>query len=518
MFAARSRGMHDLRDRRDRRSGAGSPVAGRTLTALGLAAVFFAGTPTALAQAGATAPAGLASGGSGAGASGAAAAPSGSATGTPGDVGLPLAELEAMLAPLGGDRVDDRRAAAAGVAALGVAAVPTLGRKLAELRKSGDGGTFSAVRAAKERAGGGPSFDLMEALVTARPEPSVTRALSTVAIVRGLAHAGTTPAVRQLVLAASDAGGVLRPELTRQLKQLGDRAVAGLIEARREPTPETRTWAAHLLDEMGKRTPGDAVQTRDNQALSDVLRAYANIKDLEALPVVLSFVNSDRVQVRAAAREATLAYGQDAQWKLREAYAALSGEPAPEGIAAVDLAKKLFDAYDRFRLHDVYALLDTGLAAQRDGHLKEAVADFDDALARQPLLDRRAEAAPAYVAYGESLQDSDRALALAYLRKALRLDEAGQASSHVRADIATLEGEELLARGIDDPEPFETALALDPASSRAKADLARLQAEAETTRGQTWRLVAAAVVLVLSLAGVVFVGGHRKRAVAAPEA
>jgi len=432
-----------------------------------------------------------------------------------GDPGLSGVELDAMVAPLGSDGVDERRAAAAALASLGAGATPAIAKKLADLRKTGDGGTYSAVKAARERSGGG-SFDLLEALVTPKPEASVTRALTTVSLVRALAHAGSTPAVRQLVLAASDAGGVLRPELGRQLKQLGDRAVAGLIEARRDPSAETRTWASNLLDGMARRTPGDAVQTKDNQALSDILRAYANIKDLDALPVVLSFVNSDRVQVRGAARDATLTYGQDAQWKLREAYAALSGEPAPEGIAAADLAKKLFDAYDRFRLHDVYALLDKGLAAQNEGRLNDAVSAFDEALARQPMLDRRAETAPAYVAYGESLEDSDHGAALAYLRKALRLDEAGVASSHVRSDIATLEGEDLVAHGIADTAPFEMALSLDPSNARARADLQRIHSQLQTSSTQTWRLVAAVVVLALALAGIALIGGGRRQRPATP--
>lgn len=435
------------------------------------------------------------------------AAPS---TSAPGEPGLTGAELDAMLIPLSADGVDDRRAAATGLVSLGAGATPAIAKKLADLRKTGDGGTYSAVKAARERAGGG-SFDLLEALVTQKPEASVTRALTTVCLVRALAHAGTTPAVRQLVLAASDAGGVLRPELGRQLKQLGDRAVAGLIEARRDPSPETRAWASNLLDGMAKRTPGDAVQTKDNQALSDILRAYASIKDLDALPVVLSFVNSDRVQVRSAAREATLAYGQDALWKLREAYAALSGEPAPDGITAADLAKKLFDAYDRFRLHAVYALIDKGLAAQKEGRLKDAISAFDDALALQPMLDRRAEVAPAYLAYGESLEDTDRPTALAYLRKALRVDETSAQSSHVRADIATLEGEDLVAHGIADTEPFETALALDPSNARARADLDRIHGQLQASRTQTWRLVAAGAVLILAIAGIVLVGGGRHR-------
>jgi len=427
------------------------------------------------------------------------------------EAALSPAELDRLLAGLGRDSVEERKAAASAVTSLGADATTAITQKLADLRKGGDGGMGGAVRAVRERSGKEAAFDLADALTQQKPDSVTQRALTVTCLLRALVHVATMPAARQLVLLASDAGGVLRPELTRQMKQMGDRAVAALIEARRDPASETRTWASNLLESMGKRTPGEAVQVKDNQALADVLRAYAGIKDLDALPVVLSFVSSDRAQVRAAARAATLAYGQDALWKLREAYAALMGEQAPEGITAEDLAKKLFDSYDRFRLQEVYALLSKGLAEQKDEKLPAAIADFDEVLARQPMLDRRAEVVPAYVAYGESLEGKDRPAALATLRKALRLDEAGPQSSHVRSELAYLEGEDLLARGIADTEPFEQALAFDPQNARARAELDRLHSETKTSEARGWRLGAAAVVFLVALAGIAVVGGRRKR-------
>ncbi len=425
-----------------------------------------------------------------------------------------VGELDRMLAPFAHDSVEERRAAAGAVAALGSDATTAIAQKLAELRKGGDGGLYSVVKGVKDRSGkeGG---DLLEALIELKPDAPTQRALTVTCLLRALAHQGTLAATRQLVLLASDAGGVLRPELGRQMKQLGDRAVASLIEARRDPSTETRTWASTLLEAMNRRAPGDAVQTKDNQALADVLHAYANVKDLEALPVVLSFVGSERAQVRAAAREATLAYGQDAVWKLRESYAALTGDQAPDGMPATDLAKKLFDAYDRFRLQEVYALLDAGLAKQADGKLGDAIADFDEVLARQPLLDRRGEMVPGYVAWALQQEPTDRPAALATLRRAVRIDEGGAHASEARSEIEYLEGEDLLARGIADTEPFEQAIRLNPGNERARASLQRLQAQTEASKTHGWRLAAAGLVLVLALAGIAVVGGRRKRAAAA---
>jgi tetratricopeptide (TPR) repeat protein len=410
---------------------------------------------------------------------------------------------------LGSDSMDQRRAAAAALSSPGSAgsdAVDTIAEQLGALRRGG-GTAASSDRAdaallnlmTDPRLRGARPMDAVEFLVQQKPDLTVERALATVCMMRALSRIGTMQAVQQLVLTASDAGGAFRPELFRELRQLDERASAALIEARGSRSADVRAWAKDALEALGKRTPGDTVQTTDDQVLADVLRAYAAVRDVDAVPVVMSFINSDRVQVRAASREATLAYGPDALGKLRATYQALTGERLPEDVEATTAANKLFDAYDHQRLSDVYARLDEGLAKQKAGNVDAAIAAFDDVLARQPLLDRGAEIAPAYVSYAEGLEQSDRPRARDYLRKALRLSGSTAASSPVRSEILYLDGEDLVARGLADTKPFEEALALDPDNARARDRLGQLRADAVWRHRREDRIAATVGGIGLSL-------------------
>ncbi|MDB4941370.1 MAG: hypothetical protein JWP97_904, partial [Labilithrix sp.] len=425
-------------------------------------------------------------------------------------------EVERLTAALASGDAQARAAAAKSLGALGPEAVPALAHKLGELRKTPAASLAAATKAVKVGDG-----DLCDALLAQAAQgkadaPGAREALQIAALVRALAHAGTTPAARQLVKVAGDANGAFRPEVTRQLRALGERAIPALIEGRKEGSADLRQWSASQLEAMGKRIPGDAVQTQDNQVLADVLHAFGVVHDLDAAPVILSFVSSDRAPVRAAAREAMNALGQDAVWKLREAYANLTGKAAPDAWTASDVARELFAAFDRVRLQEVYGLLEQGLAEEKAGRIEQAVAAFDKVLARQPLLDRRAEMVPAYVARAESLEETDAAAALALFRKAERLAEGGPRAPHVGAEIAYLEGRELLARGIVDRGLFERALALDPTHERARAELAKLDDVAADHESRTKQVAAAAGVLLLSLIGLVLFAGRGRRQRAAP--
>jgi tetratricopeptide (TPR) repeat protein len=327
-------------------------------------------------------------------------------------------------------------------------------------------------------------------------------------MLRALAHAGTPPAVRQMIGAASDLAGALRVEIGHLVRGLGERAIPALVESRRDPTPEVRSWAAGLLASIDRHGPEDALRVKDDRLLGDILHAYGVVSDMEALPQILPLANSDRSQVRAAARAAVLAYGQDAVWRLRESYAVLLGEQAPEGMPAADLARKLFDADDRYRLRDVYALVDRGVALEQAGKTPEAVALFDQALDREPLIERRADMVRAYADLGSSREATDPVVARALLRKALRLDESGPSATHLRSELLRLEGEALVSQGIDDLGPFEQAVALEPGNREAQADLHRLRAVPDEGHARPWRPIGAAVVLALAIAGLLVLGGR----------
>lgn len=410
------------------------------------------------------------------------------------------------------------------VAALAVASpvmaaddVPTSSaKKLAEARKTPAAQVALVMKGVKVADNG----DLLDALQDKKSDsPGYKAALTTAQELRELTKLGTPPAIREIVKVAGDANGAYRPEVARIVKQLGDRAVPALIETKKEQNADLRHWAFAQLESMGKRLPGDAVQTKDNAVLADVLRAYGAVHDLDAVPVILSFVSSDRQEVRKAARDATLAIGQDAVWKLREAYQTVVGKPAPEGWNAAETAKELFAAYDKLRLTEVYGLLDEGLTKEKEGKLEDAVAAFDKVLARQPELDRRAEMVGGYVAYAQKMEDTDPANALATFRKAVRLAPDGPRANIINAEIAYLEGKDLEARGIADPEPFRRALSLDPANAKARQELDRLETTSDDRNVRVRASFGAGIVLLLGiLATILFARGRRPRAITSSSA
>lgn len=430
------------------------------------------------------------------------------------------ATLTTLLDQLASPDRNMRRAAARSIDGLASATTPTsataaMAGELARLRPGRPPAEITALLAQLHPSPSMPLDggveDRLEPLLDLPPSGAgYVEAISTLCLLRALAHIATPEAVATFAPLALDARGAFAVDVQRYLSTLGERASAGLVLMSHSRSPAQAKWASAELEALGKRTPGDAVQTKSKEVLADVLLAYGATRDADALPVVMSFVNADRRVVRDAARESIARYDDLATPKLREAYGLLAGEAAPPDWAPAWLRQKLFEALDRVRLEDVDARVKSGLSLTAEGKLEEAVAAFDDVLARQPDWDKKAELVPAYVFLGQSLVATDPSRARFLLEKALRLDPAGPRAPEVESALAFLEGKELEKRGIADVEPFRRALEKDPSNAAAGAELLRL-AEENLATEKRWnrRLWMAGAALVMLSFLVLFVGGRR---------
>lgn len=342
--------------------------------------------------------------------------------------------------------------------------------------------------------------DYLAGLV-ARPEPKseAWRNLVTVlAVSRMLEAVGTVEAVRGLVDVYARFGEFLRITTQNALSRLGDKAVPALIEAERHPAEKISKWAVRQLDMLGKRIPSETVQTQDQAVLADVLRAYGRTRSPDAVRIVVSFVSSERAQIREAARQAVALLGEVGSWQLRDTYENVVGKKPPRDWSWERTARELFAEFDRLRVAQVGKLFEEGKAARAAGDYEKMRVAFDHLLAHDPNFEQRTELAAGYVAFAQASQDKSRDSAIAALRRAERLDPTLKDAVSLRL---TLEAEALEERGIADSTLLERALEQNPANSRAKAALARFE-RGEPKRSESARYIAAGSILAAALAAI----------------
>lgn len=356
-------------------------------------------------------------------------------------------------------------------------------------------------------------------LAQPRPKDRAWRSLvHLLAMERMLTNIGTTPAVRELIALHAYFGEMLRIDLQRQIAKLRDKAVPALIEARQHDAKIVQRWANKQLDLLGRAIPGEAVATNDTQILADVLRAYGRTRDVDAVRVVLSFCNSDRVQLREAAREAIAAIGEPGIWQLRDVYLNLTGSKPPRDWSWDRIARELFATYDRARMAEVYKLMDQGVALANEGKLAEATEAFDKVLARSPLFERRKEMVKTYIDRAMQLRSDRSEEALSMLRKALRLDPKAEGAKKLEAEIAYLDGVILIEKGSADRFLLNRALELDPGHEGAKRVLASLEEKTIERKSNRNRYIAAAGVALAALLAMILLGRRPRRPGGTPPA
>jgi len=199
-----------------------------------------------------------------------AAGPSASSSDAPADPGMPSEELDRVLTPLGSADVEARKAAAKSVGELGPEAVPAIAKKLEALRKASTPQLQTIVKGTKVESG-----DLCDALVKSGGEgqPYVA-AVQTAAMLRALAHVGTTPAVRQLVkVAAVQCGRAKRhPHLLHQIRDVaGDERDEERCPRDRAVDPrDLRRVRAQLVGDLCHGHVGAGAAGRDSPLLRGI--------------------------------------------------------------------------------------------------------------------------------------------------------------------------------------------------------------------------------------------------------
>lgn len=333
-----------------------------------------------------------------------------------------------------------------------------------------------------------------------------------VACSRMLEAIGTLPAARRVVSVYVRFGEFLRVDTQLALGRMQDRAIAALVEASGHPVPRIASWATKQLESMGKAKPSEAVQVLDPTLRADVLRAYGKIHDIESARLLISYAESERAQVRLAARQAITLLGEPAEWPVRDAYEKTVGTRAAREWPWDRVARELFAEFDRQRLAEIYSVFRQGQKAAEQGDLGVASAAFDRVLEWDPLFEAGPLLAPTYFAFAESLADKDAHAAEIALRRVERLASDGALRDRAASLRQTLEARELLERGLVDEVLMRRAHELDPRNERIVGLLEEVARNSEGGGTEWRRYLAAGVILVLTAAGLVAMAIRQRQA------
>lgn len=347
----------------------------------------------------------------------------------------------------------------------------------------------------------------------ARPQdPSWKHVASVVAMSRMLRQIGTVESARELISIYVRFGEFLRVDTQLQLEKMGDASIPALIEATQHKASKINRWARRQLDLRGKAIPSEAVQTPDQHVLSDVLRAYGRTRDPDAARLVISFANSERAQIRLAARQAVAMMGEVAHWQLSDTYENVVGKKPPRDWSWERTARELFTEFDRLRLSRVYRLFQQGRAAHRDGRLDAMVDAFDKALARSPVFEHRGQMAAGYLEYARAVQGDNPQAAIQALRRVERISEDRPLEQEAKSLRLTLEAQKLLdTENVADDTLLARAIELDATNTAASKLRSRLVQGEARQRASLNRYLGAAAIGMTALFATFFVFWRRPR-------
>ncbi len=396
--------------------------------------------------------------------------------------------LEALLARLTSSSDTERQSAVADLEAISESLVPAVYARINREAQGADRAAMKQLlldirRAAREelereqKNGEVRTPDYLEMVVLRARSGSEDwkRLVHVLALSRMCVSIGTVEAVRSLVQVFVRFE-FLRIDTQLQLQKLDERALPALLETTRHQAPQVAEWAKRQLDFLGKAIPSEAIRVTSAAVLADTLRAYGYIKDPDAARLVLSFANSERSQVRLAARQAIRGYGQTAIWVLRDGYEQTMGTKPSAQWGWDRVAQELFREYDRNRLSEVYGFYERGSKKLQDDNLEGAVDEFEGLLRRSPDFEPNAEVVAAFLQFAtkdpEGERDWDRVERL--LQAVVRLGSPTQ-RNEARSLLATVRARRLAARGVADQFLLRQAMELHQDNAQARLLLGELE-------------------------------------------
>jgi hypothetical protein len=344
-------------------------------------------------------------------------------------------------------------------------------------------------------------------------EQGVRDCANLLALLRMLSAMGTVEGARELIVAYARFGEFIRVEVQHRLSEMKDLSIAALVEARRHPAEKISRWAALRLDQIGKAIPGESVRTNDVDALADILRAYGRVRDPDAARLIVSFANSERGQLRLAARQAIALLGPVGLWQLRDAYEDVVGRKPRRDWSWERTARELFGEFDRLRLSRVYGNFVKGLQSLEKGDLDAMGKSFDSVLAKDPLFEKRSQMAEGYFKLALELAEKNPdASSLAAIR-AERLTLTPKLRDQARSLILALRAREGEQRGELDLDRLQQAVELDSSNKVARDQLASAQKIGLVqAQGATFRWASSAAIAGIGLLAVAFILLRRPRA------
>jgi hypothetical protein len=429
-----------------------------------------------------------------------------------------LARIESLARQLGAEDADARRAAYRALTTLDEEMLPAIRARIARLRRGRPERRWAVdiLNRFRRRANGDegerddPAVGALEELGEEhgrRERAMVLQMAEPLMLWRALDRIGTLEAQQAVFPLIGLDRGLWMPEARNWVRRREHALMAAAILGRAGEGRYVRRWGRWAMRHLGADDPGRAVQALDEELLPDVLRAYAELRMMSAMRVIVSYVDSERRRIRRAAREALARYGGNAIWILRTAYHNEVGEHAPDAWSWRRLSEELYAHVDARRLAPVRAALEEGLAAQRRGDLATMRARFDDVLARAPELEEPAPVAEGYAALAERrLAEGNLREARWAYQRALRLAPEGPDADAWRAQLTFVAAEAARRDGVLDVDAYERVLAHDPDHAGAAAALAAApgaRAARPRPRGADrtpWALAAAALLGLLGLA------------------